>query len=159
MAQIITKILEKIGAEAFERYSIILTEFVSEEQGIYALYKDDELYYIGKSTGLEGRIKKHLADRHRKKWDKFSLFVVKNESHIPELESLLITIAEPNGNKNKPKGKAKDLFNDFDRACMEYDDYQRFSINYGEENPKKSATKNLKLYAVYKGKKFNAFLL
>lgn len=49
---IITKKLQNIGISALENYSFLLTELIAEQPGIYALYKGDDLYYIGKAVDL-----------------------------------------------------------------------------------------------------------
>ncbi len=117
---IITKKLQNIGISALENYSFLLTELIAEQPGIYALYKSDDLYYIGKAVDLKRRLSQHLKDRHHKKWDKFSLFIVNNEKHIGDLESLLVTICEPKGNRQHPRGKAVNLESDFKKRIDTY---------------------------------------
>ncbi|MEM7814405.1 MAG: GIY-YIG nuclease family protein [Candidatus Aenigmatarchaeota archaeon] len=51
-----------------------LKELMKGYSGIYALYKGDELYYVGLTKNLHGRIRWHLRDRHAGKWDKFVIF-------------------------------------------------------------------------------------
>ena len=63
---IITKKLQNIGISALENYSFLLTELIAEQPGIYALYKGDDLYYIGKAVDLKRRLSQHLKDRHQK---------------------------------------------------------------------------------------------
>lgn len=106
---IITKKLQNIHISALQDFSPILLDFVGENQGIYALYKGTKLYYIGRATNLQQRLAQHLRDRHQRKWDQFSLFVVNDEKHIGDLEALLIDICAPVGNKAHPRGQAKDL--------------------------------------------------
>lgn len=117
---IITKKLQNIGISALENYSFLLTELIAGQPGIYALYKGDDLYYLGKAVNLKRRLSQHLKDRHYKKWDKFSLFIVNNEKHIDDLESLLVTVCEPNGNRQHPRGKAVNLENDFKKRIDTY---------------------------------------
>ena len=87
---IITKKLQNIHISALQDFAPILLHFVGENQGIYALYKGAKLYYIGRATNLQQRLAQHLRDRHQRKWDQFSLFVVNDEKHIGDLEALLI---------------------------------------------------------------------
>ncbi len=54
-----------------------ITKLIGKERGVYALYKKDKLYCVGLATNLRTRVKQHLKDRHRQKWDKFSLFLIK----------------------------------------------------------------------------------
>lgn len=90
--------LERILSEAFSDFSRQLTELVSKEHGVYALYKGNRLYYVGLASNLRRRINHHLRDRHAGKWDHFSLYLVRKADHIKELESLILRIADPKGN-------------------------------------------------------------
>lgn len=91
--------LERISVVAFEKYHNEITELVKSNHGIYALYKSDRLYYVGLATDLRRRVKQHLRDKHAGKWNRFSLFLVRKVDHIKEIESLLLSIADPQGNK------------------------------------------------------------
>ena len=95
--------LERISSKAFEDYLKLMTNLVKSKHGVYALYKKDRLYYIGLATNLRRRVKHHLRDRHANKWDRFSLYLVKKADHIKDLESLVVRIAEPRGNRVKGK--------------------------------------------------------
>jgi predicted GIY-YIG superfamily endonuclease len=102
--------LEKVGAKVFDDYSHVITDLIRGHQGIYALYKKDRLYYVGLATNLKSRIKAHIDDKHKNKRSHFSLFIVKQHDHIKELESLVLRIAYPKGNRVKGKLKnSKDL--------------------------------------------------
>ena len=68
---------------------------------MYALYKKNHLYYVGLARNLKTRVTQHLKDRHAKKWDRFSLYLIEKAEHLKEIESLLIRIAEPKGNLKK----------------------------------------------------------
>lgn len=154
---ILTKKLQNIGIIALEEYSFILTELIAEQPGIYALYKGDTVYYIGKAIDLKRRLKQHLKDRHHNKWDKFSLFVVSKEKHISDLESLLITIYDPKGNKSHPKNKAVDLKKEFQARIDAYRKDQD-TLLFGQGNKKRSS-KEIILQTTYKGKTYSAKLL
>jgi hypothetical protein len=69
--------------------------------GIYALYKNGQLYYIGLSkSSLRGRIKNHyLKDRHKGLWDTYSFFQVRRTHYIKDIESLLLHVFMPPGNR------------------------------------------------------------
>jgi len=102
--------LEKISASVFDDYSKVITDLIRGHQGIYALYKKDRLYYVGLATNLKGRIKAHNDDKHKGKWTRFSLYIIRKEEHIKEIESLVLRIAYPKGNSVKGKLKqSKDL--------------------------------------------------
>lgn len=154
---IITKKLQNIGISALENYSFLLTELIAGQPGIYALYKGDDLYYLGKAVNLKRRLSQHLKDRHYKKWDKFSLFIVNNEKHIDDLESLLVTVCEPNGNRQHPRGKAVNLENDFKKRIDTYRQEQD-ALLFGRKQTAHSR-KTIPLQAIYKNKKYTAKLL
>jgi len=102
--------LEKIGAKVFDDFSSVITDIIKGNQGIYALFKKDRLYYVGLARNLKGRIKSHNKDRHQNKWTHFSLYIIRKEEHIKEIESLVLRIAYPAGNKVRGKLKqSKDL--------------------------------------------------
>jgi hypothetical protein len=99
--------LEKVSKDIFKSYYTLITELVGDSPGIYALYDNDELYYVGKSTELRKRVRQHLRDRHLASWTHFSLYLVRREEHIHEMESLLVRIANPKGNRVVPSGKSR----------------------------------------------------
>ena len=75
--------------------------------GVYALYKDDRLYYIGLARSLHGRIHWHLKDRHAGRWNNFRVFLIQRVRYLKDIETLILNIAEPKGNRVKgklPKG-------------------------------------------------------
>ena len=151
---IITKKLQNVNIAAVQDFSPILLDFVGENQGIYALYKGAKLYYIGRAANLQKRLSQHLRDRHQRKWDKFSLFVVNNEKHIGDLESLLIDICEPTGNRAHPKGQAKDLKKEFeDRIDAFHADEKALLLG---NKPICKKKKTISLYNVYKDNKYTA---
>jgi hypothetical protein len=93
--------LERISSRVFSGFPKVLTDLIGKQHGVYALYKGNRLYYVGLATNLRGRIKVHLRDKHAGKWDKFSLYLVREAEHIRELESLILRIADPRGNPMK----------------------------------------------------------
>lgn len=102
--------LEKIGSRVFDDFSSVITDLIKGNQGIYALFKKDRLYYVGLASNLKGRIKAHIRDRHHHKWTHFSLYIIRKEDHIREIESLVLRVAYPKGNKVRGKLKqSKDL--------------------------------------------------
>jgi len=73
---------------------------------VYALYKRSKLYYVGLAKDL----KAHLNDRHGQSWDRFSVYLTIGDEHLKELESLILRIVKPKGNKVKGKfAKSQDL--------------------------------------------------
>jgi len=107
---IITGHLEKIGSNVFDGYSSVITDLLQGHQGIYALYKKEKLYYVGLASNLKSRIKAHNKDKLQNKWTRFSLYIIRKEEHIKEIESLVLRIAYPKGNSVKGNLKqSKDL--------------------------------------------------
>jgi hypothetical protein len=97
--------LEKIGQKVVVGYRNVITELIKDHQGIYALYKNDRLYYVGLASNLRNRIKGHLSDRHQGKWTHFSIYILRKTDHLRETEALLLRIADPTGNYQKGKLK------------------------------------------------------
>lgn len=107
---IVTGHLEKIGAKVFDDFSSVITDIIKGHQGIYALFKKDRLYYVGLARNLKSRINAHNKDRHQNKWTHFSLYIIRKEDHIKEIESLVLRIAYPKGNIIRGKLKqSRDL--------------------------------------------------
>ena len=105
--------LERIERKVFSDFSKQLTDLIGDQHGVYALYKRDRLYYVGLATNLRRRINHHLQDKHAGKWDRFSLYLVRKEDQIKELESLIIRISDPTGNAAKGRlPRAIDLSSD-----------------------------------------------
>lgn len=98
--------LERVSRSLLERHQDIVRGIIGRNAGIYALYRRGKLYYVGLASGLSGRLKAHLRDGHKGRWDQFSIYFTIRDQHIKEIESLLLQIAEPPGNKmgGKPVG-------------------------------------------------------
>ena len=101
--------VENVSKDVFQEYYEQITELIGNSPGIYALYDGADLYYVGKSTDLRKRVKIHLKDRHLASWTHFSLYLVREAEHIHEIESLLVRIANPKGNRVIPKGRSNGL--------------------------------------------------
>jgi hypothetical protein len=102
---IVTGHLEKVSSAIFEKFRDVITDMTMGQQGLYALYRKDKLYYVGLARNLRYRIPHHLKDRLKGMWTHFSLYIIRHPDHIKELESLLLCIAYPAG--NKVRGKLK----------------------------------------------------
>jgi hypothetical protein len=74
--------------------------------GVYVLFREDEPYYVGKTTKkLFNRIWAHAnstKDRYYHFWNYFSAFVVPNAKHRDEVEGILIA-SMPTANSATPK--------------------------------------------------------
>lgn len=98
--QLVCQHLEGVSRKALEDYQGIIKEFVKGRHGVYALFgKSGRLYYVGLASDLRSRLKTHLKDRHASTWEKFSVYLTITDSHLRDLESLLLRIASPKGNK------------------------------------------------------------
>ncbi len=96
---LVTGHLEHISSDIFDRYHDEITKLVAKEHGVYALYKNKRLYYVGLARNLRARVNQHLRDTHSGKWDTFSLFLAEKAEHLKELESLVLHIFKPEGNR------------------------------------------------------------
>ncbi len=102
--------LENISRNGLEKYQEVIRAYVRLRHGVYALYKRDKLYYVGLAKDLRWRLKAHLNDRHGESWDRFSVYLTIGDQHLKELESLILRIVKPKGNKVKGKfAKSQDL--------------------------------------------------
>ncbi len=72
-------------------------KLVRGHSGIYVLYKDEIPHYVGKASSLSWRIRAHLRDRLKGKWDSFSFYAVRSTRYLKHLESLLLRIVKPRG--------------------------------------------------------------
>ena len=93
--------LENVSSGLFEVIEDKISELLKRQSGIYVLYKNNTIYYIGLAKGLRGRIRGHLEDRHKNKWNRFSLYIIKKTNYLKDLESLLLRLVKPKGNKIK----------------------------------------------------------
>jgi hypothetical protein len=81
---------------------------------LYVLYRRGKLYYVGLATNLRNRLKQHLRERHGASWDRFSVYLTIGDHHLRELETLILRIVKPAGNKVKGKfAKSQDLRRQF----------------------------------------------
>jgi excinuclease UvrABC nuclease subunit len=91
--------LENISGEILQDYADVIKEFIRGKAGVYALYKEQKIYYVGLASNLMNRLKVHLTDRHKGLWDRFSVYLAAHDEHMKELESLLLKIYKPEGNR------------------------------------------------------------
>lgn len=97
--QIVCQHLECISREALERYQDIIRQYIRGRHGIYALYRKGKLQYVGLATNLRARLHRHLRDRHKDSWDHFSVYLTIDNRGMKELETLLLRIVSPSGNR------------------------------------------------------------
>jgi hypothetical protein len=115
--KLVTQYLEKISREALARHFDALRSFMRHRNGVYGLFRKGKLYYVGLASDLRGRLKNHLRKMHPKAWDSFSVYLTIGDQHMRELESLMLRMAEPPGNKQLGKfSGAENIRKKFARA-------------------------------------------
>lgn len=120
--QLVVEHLEDISWHVMEEYTEIVKRLIRGRSGIYVLYRKDKLYYVGLARNLMGRLKTHLKDRHHGAWDRFSVYLTVLDEHMKELESLLLRITNPSGNKTGGKfAKSMNLYPKLNEAMKEFD--------------------------------------
>jgi hypothetical protein len=129
------------------------------------------------ASNLNNRLKDHLRDKHKGRWDSFSVYLTIGDVHLKELESLVLRIVQPKGNSQRGKfGKAQNLKKKLAREITAYNKRETDKLL----NRKRAAKgdlktivardsvlqelvdrsgKRLKLRGVYKGKRYRASLL
>jgi hypothetical protein len=118
--------LEGVSWRVMEAYPELVRRLIRGRSGLYALYRRDKLYYVGLASNLMGRLKGHLRDRHKGFWDRFSVYLTSDAEHIKELESLLLRIVAPKGNRVRGKfGRAADLYRSMYREMADSDAKRR----------------------------------
>ena len=95
--------LEDISWRIMEEYSQLIREMIRGRSGVYALYRKSKLYYVGLASNLMGRLKAHLRDHHHGAWDRFSVYLTSRDDQMKDLESLVLRMVKPVGNKVKGK--------------------------------------------------------
>jgi len=168
---LVFKSLENVSKEVFKRHAGLITELIGRSPGIYALYDDMGLYYVGKSVNLKGRVKHHLKDRHKASWTRFSLYLLRHEDHVDEMESLLIRISNPKGNRIKPNGRLDGALLKTLKTMVKEKQEQEYAEMFElkvKENKKKKRSKDAslaglvekrtKLFRTYKGIEYSAIL-
>ena len=117
------------GSMLDEPYRVEISRMIRGFAGIYALYKRGKLYYVGLAGNLMPRVKHHLKDRHARRWDTFSVYLTRDSNHIKAMESLLLRIVEPVGNRVKGRlPGAKDQKRALHRAMTDADSTRRAAL-------------------------------
>lgn len=102
-SQLVCQHLENISRKMLEEYQDVIRSFVRRRNGVYALYRRGKLYYVGLASSLLGRLRTHLRDHHRGTWDRFSVYLTIGPQYMKEIESVLMRISNPPGNKQRGK--------------------------------------------------------
>ena len=170
---LVVKKLEGVSKLIFRNYYKQITGLIGNSHGIYALYDENELYYVGKSTDLKNRVKQHLKDRHFASWTHFSLYLVRKADHIGEIESLIIRVASPKGNRKKYRTDQESSLLQELKAQVKQRQKEEFNSvfgkSFGRRQRKTGGDQKLNkldglvgrktsLYRTYKGKEYRALL-
>lgn len=118
---IVKSYFERVSWQVLDKFRPIVREMTRGHAGVYALYKGDKLYYVGLASNLMGRVNAHLKDRHKGKWDRFSVYLTTVDDHIRPLEALMLRVINPKG--NKVRGKlvgAQDMVRSLKTKMVEY---------------------------------------
>src|SRR5438093_1520312 len=160
--KLVTQYLESISSEGFEKHADIIRKFVRGRNGVYALYRKGKLYYSGLASDLRGRLRWHLRDRHAHKWDTFSVYLTIGDQHLRELESLILRVAQPPGNRQLGKfSGAQNLNRAFGGEIARKQRVERDRILGREsltEEIKQGITKSRRIRGRFKGKFIKARL-
>jgi hypothetical protein len=90
---------EELPGTALEVFWREFKVLLQGQSGIYVLRKEGVPHYVGQASNLPYRIRHHLRDRLRGKWDGFSFYVVARTRYLTDLETLLSRIINPRGAK------------------------------------------------------------
>ena len=128
--KLLVKKIEGIDKFVFQTQYKQIRELIRQKaknmHGVYALYdKKRRLYYVGQTKkDVIKRVKQHLNNKHRGKWQYFSIFLTKKEQQAREVESIILSVLpELKGNKqNRSKiGEDKKLTKAIERLKKEID--------------------------------------
>jgi len=128
-AQLVCQHLERISGKLLEDFPLIFRAHARRRHGVYALYRKDRLYYVGLASNLRARLHHHLRDRHAGRWDRFSIYFTIGGDHLRELESLVIRIASPKGNRQKGRfPRSQDLRRVLRREIAQFQRIERETL-------------------------------
>ena len=178
-SMILTEKLEDISKKIFfSKHKKILIQYIGNKPRVYALYNENELYYVGRASNLANRINQHLKDSHSKLWTRFSAYFTKKAEFANDLEAVIISIARPKGNKRNEKIRKGIRLKDIIRKAIKEEQQKELRelglakkqkghlklINLKSKSKNKPDLKNYfeknrTLKKTYKGKTYKAVLL
>lgn len=142
---IVREYLERVSWQVLDQYRPIVRDLIRGHSGVYALYRKEQLYYVGLARNLMGRVAHHLKDRHSKRWDRFSVYLTADNEHIRPLEALLLRIIDPGGNRVKGRLRgARDLNLALNRSVTDADADRRAMLlggNVARQRRKRKTSK------------------
>jgi len=86
------------GFLVFDTFRKGMSDILKGNSGVYVLYKNKKLYYVGMAKDLFQRLHGHTKDKHKNKWDKFSAFIIARGSYLKDIESMIHRISNPSAN-------------------------------------------------------------
>ena len=101
--KLISEKLEGIPADSLQILSKDMKELLGKKPGIYALYNNKKLFYVGMAGNLHSRLKSHLRAKRSRKWNKISIFVIKRTQYLKDVELAVVNISKPSGNRQQSK--------------------------------------------------------
>ena len=101
--KLIKQKLEDIPANSLQILSKDMKELLGKKSGIYALYNNKKLYYVGMAFNIHSRLKSHLRAKRSRKWNKISIFVIKRTQYLKDVELAVVNISKPSGNRQQSK--------------------------------------------------------
>jgi len=141
-SRLLIEFMEGISWRVMEEYPDVVKKMIQGRGGLYALYRRDKLYYVGLASNLMGRLKSHLRDRHTGVWDRFNVYLTTTDDHMKELESLLLRIVMPRGNRFSGRlAGAEDLKNELNRQMSSRDADKRARLLGGHVAQRRSRNK------------------
>ncbi len=118
---------------------------IKGKSGVYALYRNDALYYVGLAKNLMGRLKAHTRDRYKGKWNRFSVYLTVHDDHTKELESLMLRVVRPRGNRQSGKFMAsKNLRRELNNSIRAHDADRRARLLGGHYTRRRIRSKAAK---------------
>lgn len=140
--QLVTSHLEGVSWRVFKQYPEVIQEMIKGHSGVYALYRRERLYYVGLASNLMRRLKQHLRDRHHGSWDRFSVYLTLDNKQMKEMESLLIRIAIPDGNRQSGKFvKSRNRFHELNKEMQNSDADRRARLLGGHVRKRRQRRK------------------
>ena len=101
---------EEISANLLELLRHTVKGVIGRKRGVYVLSKNGKPYYIGLAEKLPSRLSHHLKERHAGNWDRFTFYAIRSAKYVKNLESLLIRVAKPAGNRQQGgSGKRREV--------------------------------------------------
>lgn len=82
--QLVIQHLENVSRRLLDKHQDVVREYVKGRHGVYALYRNDKLYYVGLASNLRNRLRTHLKGQAR--------------SRLEQIQSL------PNRRRRVPEG-------------------------------------------------------